>query len=232
MPVLSLDSSSGYSSVCIVGNDYKILAENSLGPHENHSIIIFKQIDEVLSKLNFTLKDLTGIAVSLGPGSFTGVRVSLSIAKALAFCLGLNILGVGSLYACAFSFLNRCNLKYVVVVKDFVKDRFYFSVFILKDFGLEEYKQLAAATIEEIYFMVKSLDGAPLIVYCGNNDDNLKYGITTIKKDIDIKIFDFLKVSYYAGIIALKTFSKYSNKTDIKYIEELSPYYVYSGGAF
>lgn len=231
MPVLSLDSSSGYSSVCIVGNDYKILAENSFGPHENHSIIIFKQIDEVLSKLNFTLKDLTGIAVSLGPGSFTGVRVCLSIAKTLAFCLGLNILGVGSLYACAFSFLNRYNSQYIVVLKDFAKDRFYFSVFIIKDFGLIEYRRLAVATAEEISFMVESLGGTFLIAYCGKNDNNSRYNISTTK-DVDIETFDFLKVSYYAGIIALKKFSEHNNKTDIKYIEELSPYYVYSGGAF
>ncbi len=50
-------------------------------------------IDEVLKKKKLTLKDLTEIKVDTGPGSFTGLKVGVSVAQALGFCLGIPVNG-------------------------------------------------------------------------------------------------------------------------------------------
>ena len=244
MAVLSIDSSSKYSSVCIIDDDLRIIASSDLGPHENHSILIFKQLDEMFSKVNIPLNKLKGIAVTLGPGSFTGVRVSLSIAKTLAFCLGLNILGVGSLYACAYSFISKYRSKYIIVIKDFIKDYVYFSVFLIKNNEYTEYGRLTSATVSDLSSdlssIIEQFEEAPVVVYSYNKDQdknvqNLKikveHAVSKIR-GVEFETFDSLKVSYFAGILALKSFIKNKNATDLKYIEELSPFYIYSGGAF
>ncbi len=245
MAVLSMDSSSKYSSVCIIDDDLKIIASSDLGPHENHSILIFKQLDEMFSKVNIPLNKLKGIAVTLGPGSFTGVRVSLSIAKTLAFCLGLNILGVGSLCACAYSFIGKYRSKYIIVIKDYIRDYVYFSVFLIKNNECTEYGRLTSAAVSDLSLALSSIierleevEEAPVVVYSYNKDkaaQNLKIKVEHAVSKIrgfEFETFNSLKVSYFAGILALKSFIKNKNATDLKYIEELSPFYVYSGGAF
>jgi len=122
MPILSIDSSNRYSNALIMDENFDVIAESVSGFHENHSVVIFDQIDKMLSIAGLKLNDLNGIAVSLGPGSFTGVRVSVTIAKTLSFCLGLNIIGLGSLFIFAYPFLkNNLASKYIVTIKDTIK---------------------------------------------------------------------------------------------------------------
>lgn len=57
------------------------------------SQLVLRLIDELLKENNFKPKNLTGIEVNTGPGSFTGIRVGISIANALSFSLGIPVNG-------------------------------------------------------------------------------------------------------------------------------------------
>ena len=130
MPLLlSIDSSNGYSSVSIAADGSGVIAESVSGLHEKHSVSIFKQMDEMAGMAGIDLKSLTGIVAILGPGSYTGIRVSLTIAKTLSLALGISILGVGSLFVCAYYLMekNAGSFERVISAKGGIKNGYYVS---------------------------------------------------------------------------------------------------------
>ena len=82
-----------------------VLAEHVLRSRSSHSVRILATVDALLQETGLKLRDLGGIAVTRGPGSFTGVRVGISTAKGLAFADGLPLIGISSLEALAW----RCS---------------------------------------------------------------------------------------------------------------------------
>lgn len=83
-------------SVALVGNG-RCLAEYSLDVATTHSQRLLKQLEQIREDVGLEWPELAGLAVSLGPGSFTGLRIGLSVAKGLALAVGLPLLGVSTL---------------------------------------------------------------------------------------------------------------------------------------
>ncbi len=100
MTILGIDTVTRLNSTAIV-KDGKVLAEITADEGLTHSSRLAQNVETVLKRAKTRLEELSGIAVSKGPGSFTGLRVGLSFAKGLAFSLGLPIAGVSSLDALA-----------------------------------------------------------------------------------------------------------------------------------
>ncbi|WP_423065640.1 tRNA (adenosine(37)-N6)-threonylcarbamoyltransferase complex dimerization subunit type 1 TsaB [Devosia sp. CN2-171] len=86
---------------------------------------IFPAIDELLARNGTTYADLTRIAVTTGPGSFTGLRIGLSAARGLGLALSLPVIGVPSLLA--LSLVTRCDATAVLL--DARRDEAYFQLF-------------------------------------------------------------------------------------------------------
>lgn len=99
MLVIGIDTATRWESVAIAGPS--VLANTTTVVEENHSASLLGLIGGALGQLNLSLADLGGIAVSVGPGSFTGLRVGVSTAKALAYSADKPIVGVSSLEALA-----------------------------------------------------------------------------------------------------------------------------------
>ncbi|MFL7811193.1 MAG: tRNA (adenosine(37)-N6)-threonylcarbamoyltransferase complex dimerization subunit type 1 TsaB [Anaerolineae bacterium] len=74
-----------------------VLAEETWQSAENHTVELMPRIVRLLDGQNVAPKDLTGLVVSLGPGSFTGLRIALSAAKGLSLALDLPLVGVPTL---------------------------------------------------------------------------------------------------------------------------------------
>lgn len=83
MKILAIDTSSKNASVAIT-EDEKELIELNNSEEKTHSQKLMPMIDEVLKKLDLSLDDIDLISCSLGPGSFTGVRIGIATAKAFA----------------------------------------------------------------------------------------------------------------------------------------------------
>lgn len=87
---LALDSSGKEPAICLALGD-KLVAYQSDGAENN---LLAKATQEILSGAGLSVSDLSGIIVSLGPGSFTGLRIGLAFAKGLASAQNIPLIGV------------------------------------------------------------------------------------------------------------------------------------------
>jgi len=101
--ILCVDTSTEACSVALLSkkeNVTHIFDRFMIAPRE-HTAKILPTVDEVLSEANLKLSDVDVIAYGQGPGSFTGVRIGISIAQGLAFGLKKKVIGISTLYAMA-----------------------------------------------------------------------------------------------------------------------------------
>ncbi|HHY06282.1 MAG TPA: tRNA (adenosine(37)-N6)-threonylcarbamoyltransferase complex dimerization subunit type 1 TsaB [Clostridia bacterium] len=101
MLVLGIESSSPIASVALVSAQ-KLWGEMTLNIGLTHSEQLLPLIDDLLQQTKVNLVDLEGIAVSGGPGSFTGLRIGMATAKGLAQGLKLPLVSIPTLLALAF----------------------------------------------------------------------------------------------------------------------------------
>ncbi len=100
MRVLGVDTATRRASVGLLV-DGEVVAERSQLTDANHAVSLLPLIDAVLGQAACALRSLDAIAVSSGPGSFTGLRVSISVAKGIARATGVSLVGVPTLEALA-----------------------------------------------------------------------------------------------------------------------------------
>jgi tRNA threonylcarbamoyladenosine biosynthesis protein TsaB len=100
MKVLGIDTSTSCGSVGLV-DEGRIIAEHLLNTPVTHSERLLAAIDLVLQEGGCSIKDLDGWAISLGPGSFTGLRIGVSTVKGLSYATGKPVAGVPTLDALA-----------------------------------------------------------------------------------------------------------------------------------
>jgi tRNA threonylcarbamoyladenosine biosynthesis protein TsaB len=108
MKILGIDTSTAVASVALVEDGKLALEEvqpsaskSSNTNHANHAEILLPLVERVLNRAALSLSDISAIAVSIGPGSFTGLRIGLSTAKGLAYGWDVPIVGVPTLLAIA-----------------------------------------------------------------------------------------------------------------------------------
>jgi tRNA threonylcarbamoyladenosine biosynthesis protein TsaB len=100
MRVLAVETSTLAGGVALVDGD-RLVAEYLLDVSVTHSERLLAAIDTVMADAGWTPGDLQGLAVAVGPGSFTGLRVGLSTVKGLAWALGLPVAAIPTLDAMA-----------------------------------------------------------------------------------------------------------------------------------
>lgn len=102
--MLGIETATRRASVAVLRTrDGAVLGEASAGPDGEHGAALLDQIDECLRRSRVELPELGAVAVSIGPGSFTGLRVGLATAKGLAVGRGALLVGVATLEAFAYA---------------------------------------------------------------------------------------------------------------------------------
>jgi tRNA threonylcarbamoyladenosine biosynthesis protein TsaB len=96
MKILGIDTSTSCGGVGLA-DDQGVIADTLLNLPVTHSERLLAAIGWVLDQSSCALTDLDAIAISLGPGSFTGLRIGVSVVKGLAFATGLPVVGVSTL---------------------------------------------------------------------------------------------------------------------------------------
>ncbi|WP_367300572.1 tRNA (adenosine(37)-N6)-threonylcarbamoyltransferase complex dimerization subunit type 1 TsaB [Leuconostoc carnosum] len=96
MKILAFDTSNQPLTVSLAENN-QVLHVFSTNEARNHSIQLLPAIKETLATENWALQDIDRIVVAQGPGSFTGLRIGVTVAKVLADTLNTEIVGVSSL---------------------------------------------------------------------------------------------------------------------------------------
>ncbi len=106
MKILAVETSTRCQSVAIV-HDQQVLAEESHLVCVSHASVLVPTIDRLLQSLNLSLSQLDGLAVSIGPGSFTGLRVGLSTMMGFRLATQLPLVTVSTLEAMAWNLKNE-----------------------------------------------------------------------------------------------------------------------------
>jgi len=96
MRILAIDSATPVAGVALV-DENKVLCEEWVNYKKTHSQTLMPMVDQVLSRCDCTVADLQAIAVTIGPGSFTGLRIGLAAAKGLALAVSKPLIAVSTL---------------------------------------------------------------------------------------------------------------------------------------
>lgn len=102
MPVFAIETTSLAGSIAII-DESRVISEITLNVRATHSEKLMAAIDRLLCDSGLDIDDMDCIAVSIGPGSFTGLRIGLSAAKGLAYATGKPLIGVPTLDAMALN---------------------------------------------------------------------------------------------------------------------------------
>ncbi len=106
-PILAIETSGAVGSAALLLPDGKVLEREVGSPlvpggrPTGHGRMLIPKIEEILAEAGLAREDLGAIAVSLGPGSYTGIRIGTTAAKTLSWALGCDLVGVATLEALA-----------------------------------------------------------------------------------------------------------------------------------
>lgn len=145
---LFIDTSNDELIIAVLEDD-KLLAKKTKKSKNEHSVYTVKYIDDVLNELNYEPKDIDNILVVNGPGSFTGVRIGVTVAKTYAYLLNKNIIPVSSLRELALSTDNKIaislieakNNNYYIGIYDMFDNHVTYETFTTKEDVLEKIKR-------------------------------------------------------------------------------------------
>ena len=103
--ILSIETSTDACSCALIFSD-NLLSRHEIAPRM-HTALVIPMIESLLEEANLTFADLTAIAVGRGPGSFTGIRIGVSVAQGLGFGLDLPVYPISTLEALARQVLSQ-----------------------------------------------------------------------------------------------------------------------------
>ena len=173
MKVLGIETATAVCSVALLEN-IGVSVERSISLKQMHSEKIMFLIDECLTSAKSDLRSIDGIAVSIGPGSFTGLRIGLSVAKGLAYSSGLKIVAVPTLEALAEKVVMQEEFKKVCIVMPLIdarRDEVYCAVYRLEGNGIAELHPPQSAFLDALCSLVPP--GEDVIVV-GDGAEKLK----------------------------------------------------------
>ena len=128
MKILVFDTCFNKSYIVLSEND-KILTSKIIESTEQnyHSAYIIPTIKEILKENKILIKDINAIGINIGPGSFTGIRAGITIARVLAQQFNIKLIGIESLKI--LSFLNNSEKEYSLVLTDARKNKVYTALY-------------------------------------------------------------------------------------------------------
>lgn len=162
MLILALDSSAG-SATAAICKDGRTIAEMTLDNGNKHSETLLPMSDALFRMIGVGAADVNLFAVTVGPGSFTGVRIGVSLVKGLAFGRNKPCVGVSSLEALAYGALGIDCIACPLI--DARHDSFYGALFKVKDGIVERLCPDMLVSLPELQEMLRDLgDDLPVML--------------------------------------------------------------------
>ena len=152
--ILAIDSSSLVASVALV-DENTVIAEYTMNLKKTHSQTLLPMINEIFKMTGIDKKSLSAIAVTQGPGSFTGLRIGAATAKGLALALDLPIVGVSTIEMMAYNF-NHCN-KLICPIMDARRNQVYTGIYECEKDELKRVVEDVALSIEELIEKIRDI---------------------------------------------------------------------------
>ena len=185
MICLFFDTSSELLKVSLI-KDNKIIFDKELHTKNDHSSYLVPTIDEAFKSNNIDFKELDEIIVGNGPGSFTGTRISIAVAKTYAFSFNIPVYMISSIEELIYD--NDGYDFYVPIIEE-KKENLYFSIF---DKNKKRVMDDTYSSTEYMYKKLEELDGKILLISLSDKEyekyDTVKASINAlnIMKNIDV----------------------------------------------
>ncbi len=132
MRILALDCSAKSVSVCIAENE-NLLFESFLNISLTHSETLMPMCEQALKNTRLTLNDIDALAITAGPGSFTGVRIGISAIKGICFGAEKPVFAYSTLDAMALAFDGNGFEGIICGVMDARREQFYNALFEIRN---------------------------------------------------------------------------------------------------
>ena len=153
MKILAIDTCTKSGSVTLCEDDF-ILSSNYINVKITHSETLLPLVEQVLANTKTKIEDIDLFSVSKGPGSFTGVRIGVSVVKGLAFESKKNCLGISSLLGVAYQCQDIDGI--ICPVLDARKNQFYTAMFSSENKKISRLTEDNALNIDEITEIIKN----------------------------------------------------------------------------
>ncbi|HPQ44370.1 MAG TPA: tRNA (adenosine(37)-N6)-threonylcarbamoyltransferase complex dimerization subunit type 1 TsaB [Syntrophales bacterium] len=173
MIILSADTSAKTTSVALLENDH-VLADLFMNTGRNHAETLLPTIDGLLVSVGIEVEQIDLFAFTMGPGSFTGLRVGASTVKGLAFVLRKPVVGVSTLDALALNVPDLFRTEVAVCpMMDAGRGEVYTALYVPSEKGLYE-KTLKECVVQPDEFL-GSMDGE--IIFLGDGAQKYRHVI-------------------------------------------------------
>ena len=221
MLTLAFDTSSRTAAVAVLRDD-TILYDSIINTGLNHSEVLMPEIDYALRQVRIKISDINLFACTLGPGSFTGLRIGVSTLKGLMLATGTPAAGVSSLAAVVLNLGTTSKL--ICSMIDAGRGQVYVAYFKYNDENiLQQISEEKAVNPQEI---INNTDNNTLFV----GDGAIKYAdiIKNIKSEVSIAsdLQNYIRASA-VGILGRKKFAE----KDLLDASTLVPIYLRSADA-
>ncbi len=166
--ILNIETSISTASICLKNNEglEDMLVNNN---QKDHAGWLHETIDSLLKKNNFSPTDLKAVAVSIGPGSYTGLRVGLASAKGLCYALNIPLIAIGTLKMMAFSVKDEVPDAVICPMIDARRMEVFTAVY---DQLLIEKIPPKAVIVDENFGQL--IGSNEKIIFCGNGSKKLQ----------------------------------------------------------
>jgi tRNA threonylcarbamoyladenosine biosynthesis protein TsaB len=153
--ILAVETSSRTGSVAIALGE-KILAETSFSGPARHSAELFPSIRQLLVRFDRKLQEIEQIYISIGPGSFTGLRIATTLAKMMHLAIGAKIVTVDTLDCIAanvtgLSVSDTQNSILVAPILDAKRNQFFTAVYQYTDGKIKKFSPDSLLTAEQFF---------------------------------------------------------------------------------
>lgn len=176
--LLALETATDRCGVALMRGDH-LLATLTIGMPRSHAEWLTTLIADALRYAHLTPEAVTAVAVSMGPGSYTGLRIGVSAAKGLCFATGARLVGVPTLEAIALGVLRFARLGDVIAVAlNSRREEVYLALFDVSKSGLRLRLAPSALTLDEAVISLSDAasprtwivgEGAPTLERHGGN---------------------------------------------------------------
>lgn len=147
MLILAVDTSGSNCSVALM-KDTVLLGEYNMNFGKQHSVLLMPLIEDLLKKTEISTGDLTHLALNIGPGSFTGLRIGLSVLEAMSYALGIPLYSYTSFEATAEPLKSAD--RTILVLHDALKKTFYSAAFCNGSTGQTEILEPEVRALTEL----------------------------------------------------------------------------------
>lgn len=187
MKILSLDSSATSASVCVYDTETdKLIGDFFINTKLTHSQTLVPMIDALLSSTKLDVSDIDLFAVNTGPGSFTGIRIGVSLVKGMAMALNKPCVSISTLESMAYNFIDAQDTV-VCACMDARRNQVYNALFCVNDGSVERLCDDRAVSVEELLSELKELDKKIVLVgdgaqLCFEQNDNNNVHLACVDK--------------------------------------------------